>query len=92
MSLHIDASYSFQGTAGKGTITVSSRAGSLKANFKSSGMFVGEPNSDWQIDSFNSHRLGQLEFDEPGYYTISLEINPARGEEMGFQWLWLGTE
>jgi len=92
MSLHIDVSYSFQGEAGKGTVKVSSRSGSRKASFKSSGMFVGEPNNDWQIDSYNSHRLGQLEFSESGYYDITLEIQPGKGEKMDFQWLWLGEQ
>ncbi|MCK5068425.1 MAG: hypothetical protein KAR16_13345 [Bacteroidales bacterium] len=92
MTLHADVSYNFQGEEGKGTLSVSTRTGSLKANFKSTGRFVGEPNSNWQIDSFNSHRLGQLEFTQPGYYNISLEIEPRKGEEVGFQWLWLGAE
>ena len=92
MSLYADVSYSFQGEDGNGAITVSTRTGSLKANFLSSGMFVGEPNSGWQIDSYNSHRLGQLEFTEAGYYDISLEIKPGKNEEIEFQWLWLGKE
>jgi len=92
MSLNADVSYSFQGEEGKGIITVSSLNGTLKANFLSSGMFVGEPNSGWQIDSFNSHRLGQFVFTEPGYYDITLEIKPGKKEEIGFQWLWLGGE
>ncbi len=92
VTLHADVSYNFQGEEGKGTLSVSTRTGSLKANFKSTGRFVGEPNSNWQIDSFNSHRLGQLEFTQPGYYNISLEIEPRKGEEVGFQWLWLGAE
>ncbi len=92
MNLNIDVSYSFQEEAGKGTITVNSQAGSLKAVFKPTGMFVGEPNSGWQIDSFDSHRLGQLIFPEPGYYDITLEVRPGKGEEIGFQWLWLGEE
>jgi len=53
---------------------------------------VGEPNSNWQIDRFNAQRLGQLEFSEPGYYDITLEINPGKVEELSFQWLWLGTD
>jgi len=92
MTLYADVSYSFQREEGKGTLTVSTQDGSMKANFKPSGMFVGEPNSNWQIDSFDSHRLGQLDFTQAGYYDISLEIAPRKGEEVGFQWLWLGKE
>jgi alpha-L-fucosidase len=92
LNLNTDVSYSFQGEGGKGTLSLSSQAGSLKAKFKSSGMFVGEPNRNWQIESFNSHRLGQLMFKQAGYYDISLEIAPGQGERMGFQWLWLGPQ
>jgi hypothetical protein len=92
VTLHTDVSYAFQGEESKGKITINSIAGSLSANFQASGRFVGEPNANWQIDSFNSNRLGQLEFSEPGYYDITLEIKPGKDEELNFQWLWLGTE
>jgi len=92
MQLYADVSYSFQGQEGKGTLSVHSQAGSLQAAFKPTGMFVGEPNSDWQIESFNAHRLGQLEFKEAGYHDIILEVKPLEGEELDFQWLWLGAD
>lgn len=91
-TLSSDVSYAFQGEGGKGKITIETGAASLSGNFKSTGRFVGEPNANWQIDSFNSHRLGQVLFAEPGYYNITLEIKPGKGEELNFQWLWLGTE
>ncbi len=94
-SLHADVSYNFQGIKGEmgeGSLTLQSEAvGELSGKFKSTGQFVGEPNSNWQIDSFNSHRLGQVEFTEPGYYTITLEIEPGKDEIIGFQWVWLGV-
>ena len=92
VTLHTDVSYAFLGEAGKGKITISSSPGSLSANFQPTGRFVGEPNANWQIDSFNSHRLGQMVFSEPGYYDITLDIKPGKDEELNFQWLWLGTE
>ncbi len=92
ITLHADLSYNFQGEEGTGKITVKSETGKLSASFNNTGRFVGEPNSNWQIDSYNSHRLGLLEFPEPGYYTITLEINPGKGDELGFQWLWLETD
>jgi alpha-L-fucosidase len=91
VSLHADLSYNFKGEEGAGEITLGSEAGMLSGQFHPTGQFVGEPNSDWQIDSFNSHRLGLLEFAEPGYYTITLEIAPGKDEKIGFQWLWLGA-
>jgi len=92
MSLYADVSYNYQGEEGKGSVTVTSKAGSLSAKLRSTGKFVGEPNRDWQIGSFNSHRLGKIEFSAPGFYEITLEVEPGKGEEMGFQWLWLGGD
>jgi hypothetical protein len=92
VTLHTDVSYAFQGEKSKGKITINSIAGSLSGNFQASGRFVGEPNANWQIDSFNSHRLGQMVFSEPGYYDITLDIKPGKDEELNFQWLWLGAE
>jgi alpha-L-fucosidase len=91
-TLNADVSYSFQGEEGRGRLSVRSRAGNLQAQILPTGKFVGEPNSNWQIPSFNSHRLGQLRFPQAGYYDISLEIDPHTGEEIDFQWLWLGSE
>ena len=84
-----DLSYSNQGEDGQGSIRLSSVEGELSAVFQNTGRFVGEPNRGWQIDSFNSHRLGKLVFDKPGYYTISLELDPGGGDIPAFQWLWL---
>ena len=92
MTLYCDVSYAFEGEAESGKITVESESAKLSGTFRNTGRFVGEPNSNWQIDSFNAHRLGQLEFSEPGYYDITLEIKPGKDEELSFQWLWLGTD
>jgi len=92
MTLYCDVSYAFEGETDSGKITVKSESGKLSGTFRNTGQFVGEPNSNWQIDSFNAQRLGQLEFSEPGYYHINLEIKPGKDQELGFQWLWLGTE
>jgi len=91
-TLYCDISYAFEGETDSGKITVKSESGKLSGTFRNTGQFVGEPNSNWQIDSFNAQRLGQLEFSEPGYYHINLEIKPGKDQELGFQWLWLGTE
>lgn len=91
MTLNADVSYSYSGESGKGSLVVSTRAGTLKGSSLPTGKFVGEPNQDWQIESFNSQGLGQLEFSEPGFYDITLELDPQKGEQIGFQWLWLGN-
>ncbi len=92
MTLQTDISYAYQGEEGHGKISISSSPGSLSANFQGTGRTVGEPKSKWQIDSYNSHRLGELVFSEPGYYDITLEIKPGKDEDLNFQWLWLGAE
>ena len=93
MTLNTDLSYNFQGEKGAGMFTVKSEpGGKLSGHVQPTGRYVGEPNAHWQIDCFNSHRLGQLVFPETGYYNITVEIAPGKGEEIGFQWLWLGAE
>jgi len=87
--MEVDLSYSFQGEKGHGSIKITSQTGTLKASFEPTGMYVGEPNSNWHIESYNSHHLGRLHFHSPGYYTIRLEIEPGSEEELAFQWLWL---
>jgi alpha-L-fucosidase len=89
-TLYADVSYSYQGEEEAGTIKVKTSAATLSGKFQSTGEFVGEPNSNWQIESFNSHRLGSLKFSGPGYYDITLEIEPKKGDQLHFQWLWLG--
>ena len=88
-TLVADVSYSFQGQEGKSRLKVISGDNTLSAPVKPTGQTVGEPNSNWHIDNFNSHRLGQLSFREAGYHTISLEVDPAKGEKIKFQWLWM---
>jgi len=92
ISLFTDVSYNFQGEKGKGTITVKSAGNILSVPVQPTGRYVGEPNQEWQIDSFNSHRIGKLEFSGPGYYEIELEVAPEKNEKIDFQWLWLEVE
>ena len=56
------------------------------------GRFVGEPNADWQINSFNSHSIGKLEIPAAGYYDIELEIQAPTNQVVDFQWVWLKSE
>jgi alpha-L-fucosidase len=89
ISVFTDVSYNFQGKTEKGTITVSSAGSVLSAKVQPTGRYVGEPNQDWHIDSFNSHRIGKLVFSEPGYFDIMLEVTPEKNETIDYQWLWL---
>jgi len=89
MSVFTDVSYSYQGEMGKGTITVKMGGDILSAPVQPTGRYVGEPNRQWHIDSFNSHRIDSLVFPGPGYYEVELEVAPEKNEKIDFQWLWL---
>ncbi len=90
MSVFTDVSYSYQGKLGEGSVKVKSAGVVHSEPVQPTGRYVGEPQKEWQIDSFNSHRIGKLEFSQSGYYDITLEIDPAKNETIDFQWLWLG--
>jgi len=85
----IDVSYSFQNETNKGRLELRVAGTKLKHTVAPTGKTVGEPNSSWAIDSFESHRLGAVNFPKPGIYEIELKIDPARKEEVKFQWVWI---
>ncbi len=89
-SYYADVSYSCQAQDGGGSLTVKARGQKLEARLRSTKLTVGEPNANWQMGSFEAHRLGVLEFETAGRYEISLDINPEEGAEPSFQWLWIG--
>lgn len=89
MNLNVDVSYSYQGESNKNRITVEAADIEITRQVLPTGRVVGEPNSDWHIDSFNSHRIGEINISQPGYYDISLKIEPDKGESVDFQWVWL---
>ena len=88
----IDASYSFQGRKPTGKMVVNVAAATLDHNVKPTGKTVGEPNSDWVIDSFNQERIGSVNFPAPGFYDVSVEVSPKKGDDIKFQWIWLEKE
>ena len=86
----VDVSYSFQNDkAGETSIRVNSADDTIIHNAQPTGKTIGEPNSDWIIDNFKSHRIGSIDFKEPGFYTIDVNIEPAKNKEIKFQWIWL---
>lgn len=89
MEVYADVSYSYQGEKTNNIITIDAVNSKISQHVKSTGQVVGEPNSDWHIDSFNSHRVGKIIFPEAGYYDISLNIKPESGDDIKFQWVWL---
>ena len=89
MDLFVDVSYNYQGKSNRNKITVEAGNIEIAHQIVPTGRVVAEPNSDWHIDSFNSHRIGEINFSQSGYYDISLNIEPENGETVDFQWLWL---
>lgn len=88
--MHADVSCNFQGKSPAGTIIVRNAGKTIQSVIQPTGKTVGEPRSDWQIDGFNSQRVGAISFPSAGFYDVELEIVPGKKEEVGFQWLWLG--
>ncbi|MHA7110248.1 alpha-L-fucosidase [Sunxiuqinia elliptica] len=89
-TVNADVSYSFQGKKAGGTFVVRCLNGErVETSIDPTGQTVGEPRSDWHIDRYKSKRVGQLSFSKAGYYDIELEVNPAKGAPVDFQWLWL---
>ena len=50
----------------------------IKGNFKPTGKTVGEPLQDWHIKNFKSHRIGEVEFKNPGIYDISIHLRSRK--------------
>ncbi|MFW5755699.1 MAG: hypothetical protein ACOCWK_03790, partial [Tangfeifania sp.] len=86
---NLDVSYSYQQEKSNGNLSVTVNNKKLIHHIKPTGKTIGEPNSDWIIDNYKSHRIGQVTFPEKGYYDIELKINPSQNNELKFQWIWL---
>ena len=89
--MNVDASYSFQGEKPNGTLSVKAAGSTLKHNTTPTGKTVGEPGANWQIDSFASKRIGEINFPEKGIYEITLEVAAKENNPVKFQWLWLNS-
>ena len=88
-SLNCDVSYNYQGKSEKGSINISSSSKTLSEKITATGIFVGEPNENFRTGEFKSHRMGKLDFPGAGIYELTLEIEPAKGERIDFQWVWI---
>jgi alpha-L-fucosidase len=85
----VDVSYSYQGKTAGGKITCLMPGVNIAHTVEPTGKTVGEPNSNWVIDRFLSHRLGTIHFPKEGIYELEFEIAPERNGEIQFQWFWL---
>ena len=85
----VDVSYSFQQNSTVSKISVKAANTELNHNVANTGKTIGEPNQNWIIDNFKSNHLGKIKFPVKGYYTIVLEIEPGKNDEVKFQWVWI---
>jgi alpha-L-fucosidase len=85
----VDVSYSYQGKSTGGKITCLMPGVKIAHAIEPTGQTVGEPNSNWVVDRFLSHRLGTVHFPEAGIYELGFEIAPDKNGEVRFQWIWL---
>lgn len=85
----IDISYSCQDKNPKSFLTFTAAGEELKQQATNTGKTVGEPNQNWVIDNYKSHRMGQINFPKKGYYNLQLKIQPSRNDTIKFQWIWI---
>ena len=86
---NIDISYSFQNESEKSKLAVTVAGTTISQAISNTGKTVGEPNQNWVIDNYKSNRLGKITFPEKGIYEIELTIEPAKKEQVNFQWVWV---
>ena len=84
LSMRTDVSYNYQGKPGKGELVVISSENRISGYLQTTQIFVGEPNENFRTGDFRSHRLGELNFPNPGIYDIRLEIKPWKRRRDGF--------
>ena len=86
----VDISYYSQGKGGK--IECITPGYKLLHDIESTGKTVGEPNSNWVVDRFISHRVGEISFSKEGIYDLEFEVTPIKKGEIKFQWIWLDNK
>ena len=86
---NIDVSYSFQQENSNSSLSVTANNKKLTHDIQPTGKTIGEPNANWVIDNYKSHRIGLIDFPGKGYYDIELEVIPSQQDEIKFQWIWI---
>ena len=87
--MEVDVSYTFQGEKPAGKISLEINGQVLEAVAKPTGKTITEPNRDWVVDNYKSHRIGEVDIEKPGYYTVKLTIEPPKANPVNFQWTWM---
>ena len=86
---HFDISFSYQNESSNAAEIILQAAGSeISTLAKPTGKTVGEPNENWVIDNFASQRIGEINFNEAGFYEIKMQIIPSANNILKFQWIW----
>lgn len=85
----IDVSYSYQGEKEEGQLVIEAAGETLSHQILPAGKTVGEPNSNWIIDRYESNDTGKIDFPEEGIYEIKLRVLPPTEEAVKFQWIWI---
>lgn len=86
---NVDVSYSYQQEGNKSSLSITANDTKLFHDIQPTDKTIGEPNENWVIDNYKSHRIGQISFPEKGYYEIEFEINPSQQDVIKFQWIWI---
>lgn len=91
-TLSFTTSYSCQEKKPTGSLKVKVNNHELSGSLQPTGKTVGEPKQDWVIDQFLQFSLGSMQLNQKGVVEIELEIEPAEGQELDFQWLWINQK
>jgi hypothetical protein len=70
-------------------LTITAAGQTVSHPILNTGKTVGEPKQDWVIDNYKSNRLCKINFPEKGIYEIELSIEPAKKDQINFQWFWI---
>jgi alpha-L-fucosidase len=89
-NVNVDISYCYQGDKTGGEIIIELNGYDMKHEIQPTGKYVGEPNQNWEIDSFNSSRLDVIDISEKGFYDLKLKVYPKKDQVLKFQWVWIG--
>ena len=85
----MDISYASLNEKNSGKINIKIAGKFFIHEIKPTGLTVGEPNRDWHIHNFISHRVSKIQIEKPGYYDVEMEFQPATEDDLKFQWLWI---
>lgn len=84
----IAASYSYQGEETENRLNIRVSDTELNHMVEQTGKTVGEPKSEWVIDSFNAFHIGELKINSAGFYTLKL-MAEIHGDPVQLNRVWI---